>query len=458
MARKDEQQAWAGRQLRNLGRSMFPLDGKPLEAEPRTTVPLSPSRTAPNPAIERLRGNTGLSQLGTPTVTVAEPANAGGSGTKPSLVADTITPKVNPVNALARQQLAGTPGQSLNAPSVSSPPIDTSKPFKSLLSSGITYEGDTQGNRTYSMGTPGQDGYGRMTVKPGSAPQNSAARLLASGIKQPGDGYEVSGPQDAVARFNRPVSNPGNPAPDALNGGSRAAMLEQQSAQQRLASTPQAPKYMTREEGAAAGVGWKGRGQIYAQQMDAYNKATGNQNALDVEQMREGGAGARAMLAAQGINDRNAIDREGQLSANEIARKRLGGELALNDVRIGTERIGQQKGQTEIEALQAQNAARDEYMKNPTPENEQKYRAAVGKFEKEAQFGTVGKYDDQGMKVGEDLYNKQTGELRSWENQDPAMSIIESNPNYKQAYQSADPKKQQEMIKALRERMAQGSK
>ena len=375
--------------------------------------PMLAQQPAPNPAIARMQNNAGATGLG----------------------------------QTARQMLASNP----------SPP-PAAAPFKSTLKSGITYEGDTQGNRTYTMGTPGQDGYGRITVSPGTGQRSAAANQLAAGVQRPNNGYEVSGDPNAVARFNRPVSNPGNPAPDALNGGSRAAMLEQQTAQQRLAATPQAPKYMTKEEGIAAGVGWKGRGQIYAQQMDAYNKATGNQNALDVEQMREGGAGARAMLAAQGVNDRNAIEREGQQSANEIARKRLTGELALNDTRIGTEQLGQQKGKFELSSLQAQNAARDEYMKNPTPENELKYRGAIGKFEKEAQFGTVGRYDDQGTKVGEDLYNKQTGELRGGGNQDPAMSIIESNPNYKQAYQSADPKKQQEMIKALRERMAQGSK
>lgn len=233
----------------------------------------------------------------------------------------------------ARQMLASNP----------SPP-PAAAPFKSTLKSGITYEGDTQGNRTYTMGTPGQDGYGRITVSPGTGQRSAAANQLAAGVQRPNNGYEVSGPQDAVARFNRPVSNPGNPAPDALNGGSRAAMLEQQAAQQRLAATPGAPKYMTKEEGIAAGVGWKGRGQIYAQQMDAYNKATGNQNALDVEQMRESGAGARAMLAAQGINDRNAIERESQQSANEIARKRLLASWRQTDTRIGTEQTGSRRG------------------------------------------------------------------------------------------------------------------
>lgn len=237
-------------------------------------------------------------------------------------------------------------------------------PIVKRLSPGMSLSADKS---TYTMGTPGQDGYGRMTVSPGAGQRSAAANQLAAGVQRPNNGYEVSGDPNAVARFNRPVANPGNPAPDALNGGSRAAMLEQQTAQQRLAATSQAPKYMTKEEGISAGVGWKGRGQIYAQQMDAYNKATGNQNALDVEQMREGGAGARAMLAAQGINDRNAIEREGQQSANEIARKRLTSDLALNDTRIGTEQLGQQKGQMEIDAAKRTDALHQQYLGEKDP-------------------------------------------------------------------------------------------
>ena len=169
---------------------------------------------------------------------------------------------------------------------------------------------------------------------------------------------------------------------------------------------------MTKEEGIQAGIGWKGRLSKYAQDMDAYNKATGNQNALDVEAMREKGAGARAQLAAQGENERNAIAREGQQANSDRANKQLAEQGKLNESQLKTEQIGQQKGQRELSLLQEQEAARAEYMKNPTPENELKYRGAIGKFDKEAQFGTVGRYDDQGTKVGEDLYNKQTGELR----------------------------------------------
>ena len=66
----------------------------------------------------------------------------------------------------------------------------------------------------------------------------------------------------------------------------------------------------------------------------------------------------------------------------------------------------------EVESLRKAQELRDAWIKNPTPENEAAYRGAIGKFEKEAQFGTVGKYDDQGMKIGEDVYNKQTGERK----------------------------------------------
>ena len=380
----------------------------------------------------------------------------------PPMLAQQPTP--NP--AIARMQNnAGATGLGAPAPSstssaasaLASPP----QRFKSTLPGGITYEGDKQGNRTYTMGSPGQDGYGRMTVGPGTGQRSAAANQLAAGVQRPDNG---SGQQQPTA----PKSSDDNTA-ELLQAARQqlASMPPPPKYKDPNAKEPQVPKYMTKEEGIAAGVGWKARAQIYAQQMDAYNKATGNQNALDVEQMREGGAGARAMLAAQGINDRNAIEREGQQSANEIARKRLTGELALNDTRIGTEQLGQQKGQMEIDAAKRMEAVQQAYISEQDPVKKQElgrqWQTLNLKSGDKYQMTTRKSVDPATGVVTETPYafdpnSKETIEIGGGGNQDPAMAIIESNPSYKQAYQSADPKKQQEMLKALPERMAQRSK
>lgn len=95
---------------------------------------------------------------------------------------------------------------------------------------------------TYTMGTPGQDGYGRMTVAPGSAP---------TGSLRPSSPYSVVGDKQAQDVFNAPSGPAPAPAPmDALNGGSRMAMLEQQQMRQTApaTSTPIDFANMTRDE------------------------------------------------------------------------------------------------------------------------------------------------------------------------------------------------------------------
>ena len=286
------------------------------------------------------------------------------------------------------------------------------------------------------MGTPGQDGYGRISVRPGSEVGQSARSALATmpgqQTAQVGNGLTVTGSQDAINRLAAPVGNVDYNSPTyqryvADNQAKEAYVNREQSP---LASNvPQPPKYMSKEEGMAQGLGWKGRLAKYQTDVETYNKATGNKNAMDIEAMREAGAGNRALLQAQGVNDQNAI-----------AKQRLGGELALNQANIDAKDVEQQKGQFEIEALRTAQQARDEYIKNPTPENEQKYRGAIGKFEKEAQYGTVGEYDDQGMKTGERLYNKQTGmpgpDVGSRQVQAPqaALDFLKKNPGQAQAF------------------------
>lgn len=386
-----------GANLRNAGRSLNPFDTeKKMEPVPDWKAP--DEQGQPAPATNRSR----------------------------ELLSAPVSPPAAPSTAMPSQ----TPNASINRSSAgqdtaSPSPSTSSQPFKVQMRGGVTYTSDDQGNRTYTMGTPGgPGGYARAQVAAQQPGTTSRTReLLAGNIPAP---YTFQGSAEDAAKFAAPSRTrmllSGQLPASSLN---QAATASQQPARSRshellAGNMPspidishqawlehsgkaqpsggmEPPKYL----GPESGLGWKTRLKMYGDQMDAYNKATGNKTAMDIEAMREAGAGGRALLAAQGVNDENAI-----------ARQRLGGDLALNQARIGTEQLNQQKGQMELGTMQSIQSARNAYMQNPTAENEARYRGAIGKFEKEPQFGTVGKYDDQGTKIGEQLYNRQTGDIK----------------------------------------------
>lgn len=133
---------------------------------------------------------------------------------------------------------------------------------------------------------------------------------------------------------------------------------------------------------------------------------------LEVQNARNQGSLAEQTLRGANTMAIAKLEAADRATGHALDAQKVLGENAVNAARIGTENINQQKGKMEVSALASAQLARDAYLKNPTPENELIYRGAIGKFEKEAQYGTLGKYDDQGMKIGEDLYNKQTGDLK----------------------------------------------
>lgn len=150
-----------------------------------------------------------------------------------------------------------------------------------------------------SNGTPTLD-----SVKRGSL-MNGAMNKTIMGANGP---YQVSGSPDAVARLSQPV------APAAGWDGNTTAnekpMYQQVRDRQgggavQALSTP--PEYMKAEPG---GPGWQTRLAIYKEQTDAYNRDKGLQNNLDVEAMREAGAGARSLAQAAQANQAAEIDRQ----------------------------------------------------------------------------------------------------------------------------------------------------
>lgn len=262
---------------------------------------------------------------------------------------------------------AAAPPASAAAPSVAASPLAAAatstagqQPFKAQLANGITYQaGNTPGSRVFTMGTPGQDGYGKLiahgtTYTDGGAQPTRTMEALGYA---PVPGYSFQGSAADAARFNRPVSSgqarggvtPGYDGPSPIDLSHQAWLEHSGKAQP---AGPQMPQYL----GKDSGLGWKTRLGLYKEQMGAYNHAMGQQNALDIEAMREAGAGRRALLNAQGVND-----------ANAIARQRLGGDLALNAAKIGSEQLSQQGQQFSLDAQQRLADVQQRYMAEADP-------------------------------------------------------------------------------------------
>lgn len=207
------------------------------------------------------------------------------------------------------------------------------------LDNGMTLQHDREGNPTYTMGVKGQDGYGKMTVQRGTAtpPAGSLSRQsLSSGAP--------------TGRFNRPVGGPG-PVPTGR-------MLDPVSPDYSFLKGDEnsgAPKYL----GPESGLGWKTRLGLYKEQMEEYRQRTGQNAAMNLEAMREAGAGERARLSAKGVND-----------ANEIARQRLAGELKTNAIENQGRLIDQQGKSMDIAGRQRLDALQQQYLGEKDPEKQ----------------------------------------------------------------------------------------
>ena len=180
---------------------------------------------------------------------------------------------------------------------------------------------------------------------------------LATAGNQPGitrgNGFEFQGTAEDAAKFMRPVNNINQ---EQLTGKMIAprspdySFLKPDS--ERLDGLP---KYL----GPESGLGWKTRAKLYESQMDTYNKALGNQTALNLEAIRETGAGLRTLAQANQWNVENAINQ-----------KRLDSDTALSNI----------KQQREQLALNQENnimAARDAFMKDPSAENKARLNALL---------------------------------------------------------------------------------
>ena len=373
-------------------------------------------------------------------------ANVYGSGSDQQAQQTVVTQQPQTTEPSANNEavvaLSGTP--KIKAATVAPPPQQ--QPFKATLRGGMQYTADDQGNRTFTMGTPGQDGYGMVRTQAGSAttPQPLDQRPVAVAAQ----------PQavQALAGVVQPSVHAKTPLEISMENSDRM----KSNAANALAGGQ--PRYMTAAEGAAHGIGWKGRLAKYRADVDTYNQATGNQVAMDLEAMREAGAGNRALLQAKGVND-----------ANAIAVQRLLGENEVNAARIATEGISQQKGQLDINQAQNLTRLQQQYLGEKDPAKQrllgQQLLTMQGKDPKEWQITTREETDPANPMITKKVsyaVNLQDptrvveigGAAVAGQN-DPAMQVINGNPAYRAAYDKASPEKQAEMRKSVNERVKQ---
>lgn len=156
------------------------------------------------------------------------------------------------------------------------PPV-TPQPTRTELPGGITREDAPTGLRTFTQGTPGQDGYARMVVTP------AQQGLRTAGTVQTPGGMTFSGTAADAQKFMEPVSRVDYNSPqyqDFVAYNRSKASAPPASAAQPF-SLVAAPLPVFGGTG-----GWKTDIAKYQADIQAYNAAIGEQGALARESLR----------------------------------------------------------------------------------------------------------------------------------------------------------------------------
>lgn len=432
---------WLGGHARNFRRSMNPRNKEPMEqvqpwGEARAAALNQPT------AIAATAGAPGAAAVNVQTLV-------------PARVKQKPEPSVTGAQDAATN-LAGSNAQAATTQETGPPVAARLQGFRSTLANGLTVGGDVQGNKTYTMGTPGQDGYGVMTVRGGQNAMGGQARTQETpeafltdvarqnlqGRGQAG-GYSFQGGGADFAKFaqqpTRPSMQDGNTV-----ANERPAYLQVRD-RYEAGGGMEKPKYL----GPESGLGWKTRLAKYNAELDAYENMTGQRNAMDIAAMREAGAGRQSLLQARGVNDANAIaaarlaDDQG-VNALDMQAKQLEIQSAQQRQEI-IKRLDTTTDPNERRALQGQLLA----MQGKDPA--QKYQVVTREgFDPVTNMPTKTPYA-----VNQDDPT-QSFEIRGQGGQQPdAMGVINGNPAYAKAYSAASPEQQAEMLKKVRERLAQ---
>jgi hypothetical protein len=221
---------------------------------------------------------------------------------------------------------------------------------------GMRPRAGTDGSTTLTMGNKGQDDYGRVSLK-GNLPKPGST-MLNDGLRHNVDGMRVTGDPNAVRKFGELNFNVNENDPGyqrwAAQNQAKGQLVRQYATPEPSNPLAKLPVY------GSHGGGWKTRAKLYAADMDAYNKATGNQTELDIAQMKENGAGRRALLEAQHWNDQNSI-----------AQQRINNEKSLNDARITSEGLVQENAQMDINQKKQIEDIRSRYLSEADPTKQQ---------------------------------------------------------------------------------------
>ena len=243
-------------------------------------------------------------------------------------------------------QVAPAPAMQLAPSHESSLGIQPTAPRQQVVTQqtpqGIITRFNGDGTKTLSL-NQADGGTGRMTMS-ATAPTGRGIRQSAQAVSAPA--YDFQGSSADKARFMRA------PASNGETRGYDVSGLNPVMQGYTVNGTPAVggpPKY----RGPESGLGWKTRAKLYDTEMEAYNKATGLNAALDIEQMREAGAGSRALLAAEGVN---------------AGIRQKGDQFALEQQRLGMVDKSTQELQAAQAANQTAQAARGKFIKLKVPD------------------------------------------------------------------------------------------
>lgn len=295
----------------------------------------------------------------------------------------------SPTPAATQQQRAAVTGpvvlRNPGQPAVAPPNTSPANPV-TRLASGIDYQPMADGSKVYTMGTPGQDGYGKVTLtgnlpspgstllnkgvpeSPNSIPSNvdRLAKLGNTRGTTRGDGFEFQGTAaDAAKFFQKPLGGirPGEPGYNEFRAmnyqkanpfdqnnpfDDRFSYKPPQGSDMPLIPPP--PKIMN------SSGGWKGEiaannanAAAYGDYIRALTSATGNSK-------QEQGEMYRAQL-----QDKRARE------AHDLALKQLESSLAFDKARIDTETLNQQKGQVELGRMKMADDLNAQFMAEQDP-------------------------------------------------------------------------------------------
>ena len=302
-----------------------------------------------------------------------------------------------------------------------------------------TTDQSVYGGQVLSM-NPGQEGGGwgyQSGPARGNLDMNSVARQNLQGRGQVG-GYSFEGRGADFARFaqqpTRPAGWDGNTVASqpAAYLGVRDRYDANRAAQDQLAGLD--PR---------SGWGWKGRRELYmAQQgLDQRDREMGTRAVMDAARMQQDRQQAAAALAQdqrQFEAGQQGRDVDVQAKQAELGFNRQKQEV-LDRLNASTDPEERRRLTSQLLAMQGKDPA-------------QKYQVVTRKgFDPVTQMPTETPYA-----VNQEDPT-QSFEIRGQGGQgDAAMSVISGNPAYQKAYRNASPEQQAEMLRKVRERLAQG--